>query len=373
MRIAIVTAYWHYPEAGYEFLSRLARLGHDVNVIIWNSMVRNIVRSTISNGFTMYKLPGINLLSILGSSYKYPYVFGLPYVIKILKPEVIDCQSHLFLTTVQAVKIAKKFNIASIVTVHGVMAKRGPIMNLGQRIYLYTLGSRIFKEATLVRCLTQKDAQEIMSYGCPQDKIRLIPNAVDTDVFRPSSNAEENLIVWTGRLVEEKGLRYLIEAMKLIVNRHRETKLMLVGDGPLKQKLISIVNRYGLLRNVIFTGALSHKQVAVILQKATLFVIPSLKEGMPFALLEAMACGKPVIGSDIPGINDVITHEENGILIPPRNPKVLANAIALLLEDKNLRRKLGQNARKLIVEKYNWNVIGKRIEEVYNEVTSTCQ
>jgi len=92
-------------------------------------------------------------------------------------------------------------------------------------------------------------------------------------------------------------------------------------------------------------------------------------EGMPYALLEAMACGRPVIASNIPGIKDVITNEENGILIPTRDPVALANAILRLMEDHSLRLRLGKNARQLMIENYDWRIIAEKMEKVYNEVT----
>ncbi|MHA1833929.1 MAG: glycosyltransferase, partial [Candidatus Baldrarchaeia archaeon] len=104
-----------------------------------------------------------------------------------------------------------------------------------------------------------------------------------------------------------------------------------------------------------------------VLGKATVFVFPSLREGLPLSVLEAMACGVPVVGSDIPGVNEVVKHEENGFLVPPKNSEALANVILTLLNDENLRRKVGRDARQLMTEKYNWNAIASKIEKVYHE------
>jgi glycosyltransferase involved in cell wall biosynthesis len=345
----------------------LVKQGHNISAIVWNQKARNITRHVVTKGLNIYELPGINFFSTLNSSQKYPYIFGLRQAISQLRPELIDCLSPLFLTTIEAVKASKELGIPSVVTVHGVMAKRNLVTNMAQYIYLYSLGSWIFKEATLVRCLTKKDAQEIMRYGCPPEKIRIIPNGVDTELFRPENRQEENLVVWVGRFVQEKGLQYLIEAAKIVVSSLKNVKFMLIGDGPLMPKIRSMVNGYDLSNNIVFTGSVTHNQIAKTLQKATSFVLPSLKEGMPNALLESMACGKPVIGSDISGINDLVTHGQNGLLVPPRNPEALANAILTLLGSKNLRRRLGQSARQLIVREYSWDIIIKKIEKVYHE------
>jgi glycosyltransferase involved in cell wall biosynthesis len=98
-----------------------------------------------------------------------------------------------------------------------------------------------------------------------------------------------------------------------------------------------------------------------------------LREGLPLSVLEAMACGVPVVGSDVPGINDVIVNGENGLLVPARDPKALAKAVLTLLNNAELRVRLGQNARRLIVEKYSWDRVIYNIEKVYSEAIAHAQ
>lgn len=372
VHVVIVAAYWYYPEAAYEFPLRLVRKGHKVTAILWNQNASIDTRNDVADGFTVYNVRGVNPCGAIDSGFRYPYVFGLSRMISKLKPDIIDCQSHLFLTTVQAIRAAKDLGIPSVVTVHGVMAKRGGLMNLAQYVFLFTLGSWIFRETDLVRCLTENDAKEVAKYRCPRDKVRIIRNAVDTDFFRPKNEAdkEDDLIVWTGRFVKEKGLEYLVDAAKRVVSHCNDVKFVLIGHGPLEQGIISSVDRNSLSKNFLFTGDFSRRQIAEILQKASLFALPSLREGMPFALLEAMACGAPVVGSDISGINDVIVHGQNGFLVPPKNSTTLADVILELLGDEDLRRIIGRNARQLMVEKYSWNTITSKIEKAYNEATS---
>jgi glycosyltransferase involved in cell wall biosynthesis len=299
---------------------------------------------------------------------EYPFLPGLPAKIEMLNPDIVHAESHLFLPTVQAVRKAKRLGLPCVVSVHGVLAERGFAVNLAQFAYLRTLGLEVFRGADRVVCLTRSDAEEVVRLGCPVEKVRLVPNAVDTELFKPGERREDGLVVWVGRFVPEKDVEYLVEAARLVVEKRGDVRFLLVGYGPLKAKIMKLAQDYGLLgKSVSFVGPLSREEIAKILSKAAVFVFPSLKEGLPLAVLEAMASGVSVVGSDIPGINAVITHRENGILVPPRNPEALANAIMLLLEDKSLRRKLGQNARQLMVEKYSWEIISERIEKVYNE------
>lgn len=350
----------------FELSVRQVKAEHEVDVLTWNKN-KHPLEENVSDGFTIYRLAGFNF-SMDGVITDYPYLPSLPQKIEKLKPEIIHGESHLFLTTVQAVKAAKKLGVPSVVTVHGVIAKRSVAVNLAQYVYLRTLGLWLFKNADEIICLTKSDAQEIVRFGCPSEKIKVIPNAVDTNRFRPGKERQENLVVWVGRFVPEKGLRYLIKAAKTVVKDFKDVEFTLVGYGPLKANTIKLAFDYGLLNGTVhFTGPFDRNQVADILGKASITVLPSLKEGLPLSLLEAMACGKPVIGSDISGISDVIIHGQNGLLVPPGNPEALANAILTLLNDESLRRRLGHNARQLIVEKYSWNIITNKIEKVYYE------
>jgi glycosyltransferase involved in cell wall biosynthesis len=280
--------------------------------------------------------------------------------------DLIHAHSHLFWTTVFACATAHVRKKPIVVTVHGVRAKRGFLLNLAQYAYLYTLGSWIFKRSTRIICLTEADATEIKRFGADESRIRVVPNAVDTELFRPGED-ERTYVLWVGRFVPEKGLRFLIDAAKIVLKRHEEVKFLLVGDGPLKSQIARSVVKKGLRRKFSFVGKMSQSDVARIMRDASMFVLPSLKEGFPKTLLEAMACGKPVIVSDIPGVREVVENGSSGILVPPGDSEALAQAIVKLLNEKDLRLKLGERVRRLVLEKYNWPKVAEQIESVFVE------
>lgn len=345
---------------------RQAKRGHTVSVFTWNKNKRPSFE-VLADNLLLRRLPGLNFR--LGNMIiKYPYLPTLPENIRKTNFDVLHAHSHLFLTTVQAVREAKKLEKPSIVTVHGVLAWRDPLITSAQYAYLYSAGSWIFKNATSIICLTRSDAHEVARFGCPQEKIRIIPNAVDTELFRPRPDQEEDgMILWAGRFVREKGLEYLIEAAKEITARHHEVKLILAGDGPQRPKIMSLAHEFGLNESIIFTGALPKEQIAELLGKASIFVLPSLKEGLPKALLEAMAAGKAVVASDIPGVDEIIENHRNGLLVPPKNSERMAEAIAKLLIDGGLRERIGSEARRLVLKRYGWDGILDRIESAYRE------
>lgn len=368
MRIARVR-HLFYPDMPrdyfFELSTRQVKAGHEVDVLTWNKR-KNPLEENVSDGFTIFRLAGFNF-SMDGVITDYPYLPSLPEKIKKLKPEIIHGESHLFLTTVQAVKTAKKLGIPSVVTVHGVMARRSAAVNLVQHIYLRTLGLWLFENTNKIICLTKSDAQEIVGFGCPSEKIKVIPNAVDTNRFRPGKVRQKNLVVWVGRFVPEKGLNCLINAAKIVVKEYKDAEFVLIGYGQLKAKVMKFAYNYDLLKNVHFTGPFNRDQIADFLGKASIFILPSFKEGLPLSLLEAMASGVAAVGSHIQGISDVVTHGQNGLLVPPENPEALANTVITLLNDENLRRRLGQSARRLMKEKHNWDMITHKIEKVYLE------
>jgi glycosyltransferase involved in cell wall biosynthesis len=129
-----------------------------------------------------------------------------------------------------------------------------------------------------------------------------------------------------------------------------------------------MILKLGLQKRIILLGQVGKEKLLRLYQNATLFIFPSYYEGLPTALLEAMSCSVPIIATDVRGNRDIISHYENGILTPPKNPKKLAEAILILLNDEMMRRFLGKNARKTIKDKYTWNNISIKILECYQQI-----
>jgi len=371
MHIFIVYPYWTYPEVAIEFLLKLADRGHRIIAIRADEKPKSLIAHNLNESIIIYGAQYLDLS--LGSKItrRYPYFLNLKYIFNNIECDVIIIQLPLFLTTIQALKIAEELKKPTIVEVHGVYAHRNFILNLSQKAYLYTIGQWEFKKATLIRCLTREDAHEIARYGAPPHKIRIVPNPVDTELFKPSPNRDDNTLIWTGRMVPQKGLSYLIKALSTVVHeyKHKEVRLLMTGDGPQKPLIIKLIRKYNIQHNVSLLGILPRKEVAEHLSKASIFVFPSIKEGMPFSLLEALASGLPAIGTNIPGIKDLIVHGYNGLLVPPRDPEALAEAISYLLDNKNLRLKMGRNARNYIEANFSYQKILPQLEQLYAEAT----
>ena len=148
---------------------------------------------------------------------------------------------------------------------------------------------------------------------------------------------------------------------------------MLIGYGPLKKKLELLAFNYGLLgRTVFFSEGLKRDEISKILSEATIFVFPSLKEGLPISILEAASSAVAIVASDIPGINTVVEHEKSGLLVKAMDSSAIADSVLRLLNNEELRRKLGQNARELVITRFSWAKVLPKLEEVYLEAINAA-
>ncbi len=179
------------------------------------------------------------------------------------------------------------------------------------------------------------------SYNIDSHKITVIPNYVLTDVFSPQPVSEiENRICFVGRLVEQKNLDTLLEACEGI-----PVEIHLVGEGHLRASLQESALKKGV--RLVFHGNLPHHQLPALICSSSVFVLPSIYEGHPKALLEAMSCGVAVLGTDVPGIREQIVHGETGWLCKS-DAQSLRTGVQYLLSNPDLRRKIGINARNFI-------------------------
>ncbi len=210
--------------------------------------------------------------------------------------------------------------------------------------------------------------------GIPAERVVKIYNGIELDQYRPSAkqsnlrkqwgvSSEAPLIGTIGRLVWQKGFEYLIEATPAIIKAYPQAKILFVGDGPLSDKLVALSEELKVKDHVIFTGFRS--DVKEILSAIDLLAIPSLLEGFPMITLEAMAMARPIVATKIDGITEQITDGKDGILVPPRDPKSLAEAIIRVLSDKKSAEAMGLEARKKVEQEFSVERMVAETEKVY--------
>jgi glycosyltransferase involved in cell wall biosynthesis len=248
---------------------------------------------------------------------------------------------------------------------------------------------RIFEEKMLERAnkiiaVSHFTKRELLEYyKVPEEKIQVIHNGVDVNKFKPAKNkrkikeelgfkADDLAILSVGRLYARKGLFTLIESMPAVVKRFKNAKFIISGKGQSDEmrKLINHADRIGVKNSIIFTGYYPDKKLPKLYQAADVFAFSTFYEHHPFAVLEALSTGLPVVTTSVGGIPETIESGKNGFLVDPFNPKQFADRILYLLEHPAEAAEMGSLARKTILERFDWRIVVKDVLKVYDEALS---
>ena len=225
----------------------------------------------------------------------------------------------------------------------------------------------ILQNANAVLALTE-DMREKMAKVTDRE-IFVVPNGINLNQFteRSLTIVKENgvkKILFIGRLHPVKGVKYLIRAMERVLKEIPEAKLILVGDGKEREMLETLSKQLSINNSVQFVGIVPHEKVHTFLQQADVFVLPSISEGFPNVILEAMACGLPVIATRVGGIPDIIIDGTNGYLVEVKDAHAIAERILLLLQNEILKKEISANNEQK-VKKYTWDAVILNLKEIY--------
>ena len=292
--------------------------------------------------------------------------FAASGLAEIIRKENIDIiHAHTRVSQVAASIASRKTGIPYVSTCHGFFKPR-----LSRRLF-DTWGRKIIAISAPVKAHLEMD------FGIRPSRIEMIHNGVDIEKFskdysRGEIDAIKRLIglkdgpvIGTmGRLSSVKGQRFLVEAMKHIASRNERAQCMIVGAGPEEGVLKEFARSLGLEGRVKFTGSV-HKEVAPYLACMDVFVLPSIKEGLGLALLEAMASGRPCVASDVGGITDIIKDGASGMIVPVANGVAIADAVLKLLGDGSLSSRLAQEGRRSVKEKFSLDDMAAKIVGLY--------
>ena len=239
--------------------------------------------------------------------------------------------SWAFPDGVGAVALARLMGVPAVVKVHGsdmnVLAKMPPVA----RNLRWAL-----PRARRVVAVSRQLGDVVASFGVPRDRIDIVPNGVDAELFRPRDRASARAelghagdtrrwLIYVGRLEEEKGVLDLLEAFSLLAERRSDVRLVIVGDGRARAACDRAAGSLG--DRVLLPGARPLEEVPLWMAAGDALVLPSWAEGTPNVVLEALACGRRVVATHVGGIPDLITGPELGELVPPRQPALLADAL----------------------------------------------
>ncbi len=313
-----------------------------------------------------------------------PFLFIslLFHTVKLARREHVDAiHSHWVIPAGFVGAICKKICRCSfLLTLHG----SGDMLPAGKS-YLRSVIRWTLNSSDICTANSEATActiKEITGWG---NDVTIIPMGVDLDLFYPNNAGfvssvqnhftELPIVLSVGRLINWKGIEYLIQAMAILKKRFPNVRLIICGDGPVRHELEELTGNLRLNENVLFKGNVPHEELPHHYKNAAVFVLPSIllentgeTEGLGVVLLEAMACGIPVVGSNVGGISEVIQDGWNGLLAQPKDTQDLAEKIERLLLENDLRQKFSENGFKTIEERFSWDAVTEKFDEVYNSL-----
>lgn len=351
MRVVLLNPF-HYPFMGgieHRLHEICRRLSDKHEMIVLTSQLPGTQAEEERDGYRIVRLPS-KFIDI----YNPPFV-STPRVLEALEglePDVVDFH---YRWAPSYTKAMKRYGGRWVFTFHNTYGE-GTALNRIPSIVNDALFCRIIRQRRVI-CITEFIKGDLMKRGFDPNRLDVIPPGID---LPEGEGKEGDYILFVGRLVGTKGIPYLIKAMSQV-----EGRLMIVGDGPERGHLESMVGREGLEAKVTFTGKVSEKRKVELLSNCKVFAMPSLFESYGLAVAEAMSWGKPVVASRVGGLPEVVGN--GGVLTPPRDSKAIAAAINRMLTDDEARHAAARRAKEHI-RRYSWDIILKATEATYGKV-----
>lgn len=269
-----------------------------------------------------------------------------------------------------ALLISRELNLPFVVSVHGLDVSSRRQVGGASGWLCERVSRSVFAAASRVICVSEK-VQERVRQIEPNARTNVVYNGVDCKYFRPSiSTPQCPSVLAIGNLIEEKGFDSLLRAFAVARQKVSNVRCQIIGVGSEERRLRALAVDLGIARSVEWLGRQGRSQVAAALGACTVFALPSYYEALGCVYLEAMACGKPVIGCRGQGIDEVIQHGVNGWIVEPENDRDLTEQLLRLLEDEALRQRTGLAARQTILNSFSLQHQAERLSRLYEECLS---
>ncbi|KUK17004.1 glycosyltransferase family 4 protein [Thermococcus sibiricus] len=376
MKIAQVSATFPPYMAGtgnvcYHYAMELAKLGHEVTVF------------TSRYPDEDYAYPDIITVKRFKPLFRIGNAPFIPQLLREIQDFDIVHLHYPFFFGGELIYFLKKLrNQKYVVTYHNDVILLG-MWGIPLKFYKTMVMKQILKNAEkiIVTSMDYARNSDLWKISRAREKIVEVPNGVDINKFSPKISGEEiktmyniedkDIVLFVGALDKAhyfKGVEYLLQSFATIEDRN--SILIIVGDGDLKGYYMRLAESLRLKKRVLFTGRVPDKDLPKYYASADVVVLPSITMGEAFGLVlvEGMATGKPVIGSNLPGVRTVVDDGINGYLVEPKNTAELSEKINYLLENEKIRKKFGKRGRKKVEKLYSWKKIAKRLENIYTGV-----
>lgn len=260
-----------------------------------------------------------------------------------------------------------------------VLTIRGSDLNLLQGKFIEPFLHMVLRRVSAVTTVSEKLQEKVLALGVNPECVSTIPNGVDCQTFAPRPSLEARralglpqqaaIILWVGRFVPIKGVEFLVNAMPDVVAQIPNALFVLVGNGELESDIRQQIAQHGLQSHTHLAGKIASDRIVTWLNAADILVLPSLNEGRPNVVLEAMACERPIVATQVGGIPELLQNGETGLLVPPADSAQLAQQLLHLLQNAPLRHHMGQRGREQIFKmKLSWQQCAACMKELYQRV-----
>ena len=382
MRICMLT--WEFPPRIVGGIARhclalskaLAKLGHEVYVVTLEFPGAPLFEDI--NGIKVYRVlielghPNFIIWTFLFNHFMEKKVADLSENIEF---DIIHI--HDWLTAKAGISSKHFLNKPLISTIHSTEEGRSRGLHNPDSFLIDGIEWWMTYEARQVIVCSNSVKWEVEShFSLPHDKVTVIPNGIEVSSFNLNINREEvkrrygikpneRIILFVGRLVPQKGVDTLIKAAPLIMQQHRDARILIAGDGWSRNYLEELARSMGLGDRIRFLGFISDWELEDLMVTADVLVVPSIYEPFGIVALEGMAAGTPVVATNIGGLSEIIEHDRTGVLVYPEDPGSIAWGINKVLSDPKYADWLVRNARRKVRKAYSWEAIAKRTVEVY--------
>lgn len=380
-RLCIVT-HTFLPHVGgiervvYEQSKRLMQKTFDLMVLTNRIGTK---KKYVYEGIDVQCYDSLNIGFRLGIPYVIPSIGSFKTFLDAVKScDLIHAHGHPYLSSLMAAKLAKRYNKPFVLTQHNTFIEYQGIWNTVENLNDITVGSQVLKSADKIIVVSRATMKYVLSLGANPEKTIIIHNGVDLSRFKPMTEIKYAMrkklaipddaivAVTVRRLVYKNGIDTLIESAKLAIRKNPQLFFIAVGGGPDFAQVKTKIESLKIEKNFRLAGFIADRDLPSYYSVADFFILPSKSgEGLPLVALEAMACGLPVVATNVGGIREIMI-EGFGKIVPPNNPDLLAEAIFNMSKSTLTFRK--NELRKKIEERYSWDQNVRKLLEIYEEL-----
>lgn len=271
-----------------------------------------------------------------------------------------------------AMLLSAELGLPYVVSVHGLDVFSTEQVKGRAGEWCRRISRRVYASSRRVICVSEHVREQVLQGTGSSGRTSVVYNSVDVERFTPGTSLSDetssaSVVLSVGNLIPIKGHELLIRAIASLAPEFPALKLQVIGDGVGRQHLEDLGRKINIADRVSFLGRRSRREVADSMRRCTVFALPSRYEALGCVYLEAMACGKPVIGCRGQGIAEIIRHGSNGFLVGPDNEKELTLALGMLLRDESLRSNLGRLARETVLDRLTLQQQAESLSRIFRE------